>query len=246
MTRVKFLHHEAVRTKSDHKTLVADVRLNRTHRGKKQVAHLRLVSQNAGGRFDRRDLERLLKVYGGDVWAFQEASDQPWIADVMAAHGFTKLEGDGTPQVGQAATPTYVSERIKIRRIGHWIKLIGGEPIGKGAGPDRSKPKWWLLSWLAVDGIPFSASSWHATASQQYDQRFEAAKGEAREWIDVAGDTRRPCFTIGDTNSSLEQRLSVWILGHGMTSNHEELGELDTLRHRSTDAIYCQRRLVKP
>lgn len=241
MTRVRFVKQWTVETGSDHKALLVDVELRRRGKG----VRLRLCSINAGGRFTERHLRRLVQVYAPDVIAFQEASDQKWLAPVLGEYGLRLLLGSPAGQVGQAATPTFVGTRITVRRPGTWIKLIGAEHIGKGAGPDRSKPKWWLKTRLAVEGIGFSASSWHATASQQNKPRFLAALREVRVWLTIAATLRRPVFTLGDTNSSYSQRLTRWILQHGMTSNHEQLGEIATHGKRSIDAVVVQRAVVK-
>src|SRR5690349_3697727 len=240
MTRVRFVKQWAVATGSDHKALLVDVELRRHGRR----VRLRLCSINAGGRFAERQLRRLVQVYAPDVVAVQEASDQKGLAPVLGEYGLRLLLGAPAGRVGQAATPTFVGTRITVRRPGTWIKLLGAERIGKGAGPDRSKPKWWLKTRLEVEGIRFSASSWHATASQQYRRRWLAALREVRVWTSIAATLHRPVFTLGDTNSDYQQPLTRWILAHGMTSNHEQLGEIATHGKRSIDAVCVQRRLV--
>lgn len=242
MTTVRFLTQWVVATGSDHEALIVDVQL-KDHGTR---SHLRLCTINAGGHFSERLLRRLVQVYAPDVIACQEASDQKWLGEVLAEFGFQLLEGEPAGQVGQAATPTFVGTRVTVRRPGKWVKLLGAEKIGKGAGPDTSKPKWWLKTRLSVDGIRFGASSWHATASQQFAGRYTAALTETRVWLSTAAALNRPIFTLGDTNSDHQQRLTRWILDHGMTSNHEQLGEIATHERRSIDAINVQRRLVRP
>lgn len=244
-TRVRYLQQWRVKTKSDHDALFVDVMLICRRLGKVKTALLRLCTQNAGGHFGPDDLRKLLH-QEPHVLALQECSDQPWVAEVAAEFGYQLLTGEPDGQVGQAATPTLVSSEVTVRRPGTWVKLLGAAKIGdKGAGRGTSKPKWWLKTRLAIDGIRFSASSWHATVSQQFWQRFLAALAEARVWTSIAVTLARPCFTLGDTNSDLQQRLTRWILSHGMTSNHEQLGEIATMGHRSIDAVCCQRHLVK-
>lgn len=242
-TRVTFLRQWTFRTKSDHDALFVEVRLTRRKRRKRQAARLRLCTANLGGTFDETNLRQLLNLQP-DVLACQEASDQKWIRLVCEEYGYTLLEGEPTGP-GQAATPTFVGHRVDVRKPGEWKQLLGAVNIGPGAGPDRSKPKWWLRTWLAVDGIPFSASSWHATVSQQFWRRFLAALSESKLWVGISLTLRRPSFTLGDTNSDLQQRLSAWILAHGMTSNHEQLGEIATRGGRSIDAVCVQRHLVE-
>lgn len=243
-TRVRFLKQWTTTTRSDHDALFVDVMLIRRRLGRVKTALLRLCTQNAGGHFGPDDLRKLLR-QEPHVLALQECSDQPWMAEVAAEFGYVQLVGEPSGQVGQPATPTFVSAaEVRVRRPGKWVRLLGAARIGKGAGHDTSKPKWWLRTWLAIEGIPFSASSWHATTSQQFAGRFAAALTEARVWLSIAATLRRPVFTLGDTNSDLQQRLTRWILAHGMTSNHEQLGELATMRKRSIDAVNVQRHLV--
>lgn len=252
-TRVTFLRQWTFRTKSDHDALFVEVRLSQRKRAISQprtgvprrhrAGRLRLCTANLGGHFDETNLRQLLNLQP-DILACQEASDQKWIRLVCEEYGYQLLEGEPTGP-GQAATPTFAGHRVDVRKPGRWKQLIGAEPIGPGAGPDRSKPKWWLRTWLAVDGIPFAASSWHATASQQNKPRFRAALREARAWVTIAANLRRPVFTLGDTNSDYQQPLTRWILRHGMTSNHEQLAEVATEGSRSIDAVCVQRGLVK-
>lgn len=244
MTRVRFVRHNTFRTKSDHLALFVVVELIQRRFGKvRRRTRLKLCTANAGGHFDADDLERLLS-RAPDVLALQECSDQSYVVEVAAEHGYQVLDGEGGGQPGQKATPTLIGPRVQSLGPTVWVQLLGAVPIGPGAGPDRSKPKWWLRDRLAVDGIRFSASSWHATASQQNKPRFLAALAETRVWVEIATTLRRPVFTLGDTNSDYSQRLTRWILAHQMTSNHEQLGELATEGGRSIDAVAVQSRLV--
>lgn len=243
-TRVAFLRQWTFRTKSDHDALFVEVRLSHGRKQKRKAALLRLCTANLGGRFDEANLRNLLNLQP-DILACQEASDQRWITLVCEEYGYRRLDGEGGGQVGQAATPTFAGPRITERRPGTWIKLLGAVSIGKGAGPDVAKPKWWLKTRLSVDGIRFSASSWHATASQQFKGRWLAAFKETRIWVGIAATLSRPVFTLGDTNSDFQQPLTRWILKHGMTSNHEQLGEVATHGRRSIDAVCVQRALVR-
>lgn len=245
MTRVRFLSQQTVVTGSDHLALVVDVRLTHRRLGRRRVAHLRLCTVNAGGRFNERHLRRLVQVYNPDVIAVQEGSDQRWLVAVLAEYGYALLVGEPSNQPGQAATPTFVGSRVTIRRDGTWTRLLSAQPIGPGAGPDYSKQKWWLRTHLAIDGIRFGASSWHATASQQFKGRMAAALTETRIWVGIATNLARPMFTLGDTNSDYQQPLTRWILRHGITSNHEQLGEVATHGRRSIDAVCVQRALVR-
>lgn len=241
-TRVTFLEQWTFATRSDHLALFVRVRLTRKRRGKRTRSELVLCTANLGGKFNETNLRQLLN-QRPDILACQEASDQKWIG-LVCEYGMTLLGGTPTG-LGQAATPTFASGRVEVRKPGVWKQLLGAEKVGPGAGPPTSKPKWWLRDWLAVDGIPFSASSWHATASQQFKKRRLAALREVRVWLTIAGNLRRPVFTLGDTNSDYQQKLTRWILAHGMTSNHEQLGEVATHGRRSIDAVCCQRAAVK-
>lgn len=242
-TRVRFVGQFTVRTKSDHDALFVDVELIRGRGRRRKVVRLRLCTANMGGHFDELDLEKLLEHEPG-VIAFQEASDQHWLLDAAAEAGLQLLEGEPGNQVGQAATPTFVGRRVDVRRRGTWVKLLGAVPIGPGAGRRTSKPKWWLKTRLSIEGIRFKASSWHATTSQQFRGRYLAALTEVRIWTAIALTLRLPAFTLGDTNSDFQQKLTRWILDHHMTSNHEQLGEIATMGHRSIDSIAVQRHLV--
>lgn len=240
-TRVRFARQLTINDGSDHLALMVDVVLVR--RG--WETPLRLCTINAGGRFSLRALARIAKVWAPDVLAFQEASDQQGIAKVLEAAGYVQLTGEPGDQPGQAATPTWVkASRVTVQRPGRWVRLLGAERIGKGAGPDRSKPKWWLRTWLVVDGIRFGASSWHATASQQNRLRWLAALREARVWVAIVLNVRRPIFTLGDGNSDQQQRLARWIVRHGVTTNHQELGEVATHERRSIDSVAVPARFV--
>lgn len=247
-TRVRYLAQRTAVTGSDHLALVVDVELIRRafRKARRKVARVQFATINAGGRFSERALRRLVKVDAPDVVAFQEASDQGWLHDVMLELGYALLTGEPHGQGGQAATPTYVkASRVSVVKPGVWLELLkGGTDVGEGAGPRHSKAKWWLKTWLEVDGIRFGASSWHATASQQNRSRMAAALAEARVWVNVVLLARRPIFTLGDTNSDQDQPLSAWVRRRGVTSNHDQLGEVATHGGRSIDAVDVAQRFV--
>jgi len=235
--KVKFVNQWTVRTGSDHEALFVHVQV-RKRRG--QWVDLLILSINMGGHFDQDDMLKLLS-YGPDVVACQEAGDQGWLERFMKKHDHLMISD--TNKAGQASTPTFIGKRVHIRKR-RWVKLIGSINIGQGSGPDDSKPKWWDRNRLMVATVPFGASSIHLTASQQYRRRYLAALKEIMIVIRAVLGIRIPMFVIGDTNTSEGQKLADVILHKGMTSNHEELGEIATHENRSIDKVMVQRRLV--
>ena len=237
MKKVRYVSQWTKKTGSDHEALFVRVQIRQ--RGGKW-ADLLILSINMGGHFSQEDMKRLL-TFDPDVVACQEAGDQGWVVSFMKKRAFNLV---GKPsQVGQRSTPTFVGERVHIRKA-KWVKILGAVRIGQGAGPDDSKPKWWDRNRLAVEGTPFGASSIHLTASQQFHLRFLAALKEISTVVHAVLRIRIPMFVIGDYNSSFGQKLSNWLLGHGMTDNHKELGEIATHENRSIDKVLVQRRLV--
>lgn len=236
--RVRFINQWTVTTKSDHKTLFVETEIRNANG---RWCSLLLAMANMGGRFDEADLEHILEG-SPDVLALQEGGDQSWVIRVAKKHGYRLVAKFGRP--GQASTPTLIGPRVQLG-MARWLELLGHVFIGKGAGPDWSKPKWINLNRLSVDGARFGASSWHLTASQQNRLRMVAAMREAATAVKALTRIRRPFFLLGDINSAFTQPLARWLLRHGMTSNHQELGEINTHGNRSIDAAICQRRLVK-
>lgn len=239
--RVRFVRHWTVRTGSDHRALFVHVQV-RNRRG--PWRDLLLVSANLGGRFDGGDLhdlaDRIERTGVPAVVAFQEGSDKRWLGDALRRHGYTLLSGS---KVGQPATPLAASPGVRVRGS-VWQLILARVNIGPGAGPDRNKPKWWQRSRLSVDGARFGASSWHVVPSQHKARRMWAAIRQATTPARALGHIGRPFFLIGDTNSDQDQPLSRWLRRHGLTSNHDQLGELPTRGRRSIDAVHCQRRLT--
>jgi len=243
MKKIRFVEHWTARTGSDHRALFVHVQI-RKRRG--PWVDLLLVSANMGGRFSRQDLTRLLNLAelllpGHAVVCLQEAGDQPWVQSDLGWAGFTYLPNSGRP--GQASTPTLVGSSVKIQKAA-WVQLLDRIYIGRGAGPDHNKPKWWNRNRLMLEGVPFGASSWHAVASQQNRPRLLAAFRQATPFMRVLARAKRPLFVVGDTNSDADQPFSRWLRKRGLTSDHAILGEIPTHGHRSIDAVVCAKRLV--
>lgn len=246
--RIRFVDQWTLNTRSDHDTLVVHVQI-RGRRRRSQWRDLLLVTCNMGGRFDHNDLGARLLAKLAQRWpgipavvGLQEGGDQPLVRHVADQWGHTYVAGTGL--VGQRSTPMLCSPGIDVRRV-RWQQLLRRVFVGPGAGPDWSKPKWWTRTRLAVDGVRFGASSWHLLASQQRRRRLVLAMLQARPVVAALRHFRRPYFVLGDLNSDQDQPLSKWLRRHGVTSNHDELGEVATHGRRSIDAVVCARRLVQ-
>lgn len=240
---IRFVSQRTLMTGSDHRTLIVQVEI-RNPRGKWEALYL--ISCNMGGRFSRADMEHLFKFAGRlsspAIFCMQEGGDQKWLADMAPEFKYRYLGGHG--RAGQASTPMLIPHRIKIRRK-RWIETLGHVFVGKGAGPDYSKPKWFVQDRFIVGRVKFGCSSFHATASQQYKRRFLVSIRESRPVVKALMASRQPYFVVGDTNSDDDQPLSRWFRRHGMTTNHRQLGEIPTHGKRSIDAVMCAKRLVK-
>lgn len=241
--RVRFVDQWTARTGSDHRALFVHVRIRDGRDG--PWVDLLLVSVNMGGHFSKADLDYLVSLATATgfavVFAMQEAGDQAWLSEAADSRGLTYLGGDGKP--GQASTPVLLDERIELRRSA-WQLILDRLRIGPGAGPDQNKPKWWNSNRLLLEGVPFGASSFHEVASQQNRPRYLAALRQARPVVRAMLGARRPLFLIGDTNSDHDQPLSHWLREHGLTSNHDQLGEIATRGGRSIDTVLVASRFV--
>lgn len=239
--RTRFVQHWTMKTDSDHDTLYVHVQIRARKRG--EWVDLLLVSTNLGGNYQRADLADTLSVvrrFGAPaVLAFQEGGDQDWIEHFLEARGFIFFTGD---KKGQPSTPL-ATTGIDVR-YALWEQLLGQINIGPGAGPDTTKPKWWTRTRLQVSGVRFGATSWHVVSSQQKKRRLRAALKQATPVVRALATIYRPFFLIGDTNSDQDQPLSRFFREHGLTSNHDQLGELPTHGKRSIDAVHTQARMV--
>lgn len=241
--RVRFLRQWVLNTRSDHHALFVHVQIRgRRRRSWGPWRALLLISANMGGRFDADDLERLLAATDGlpFVVFLQEAGDQPWLPEFADYRGLSYVGGRAP---GEASTPMLVSPEIDVRGA-RWRQILGRIKVYKGAGPDVAKPKGMHRTQLRLVGARFGASSIHQYASQQNRPRLAAAIRLAAQMVRAILHRRRPYFLVGDWNSATGQPLSRWLLAHGLTTNAEQLGVLDTHGHRDIDRAAVQRKLV--
>jgi endonuclease/exonuclease/phosphatase family metal-dependent hydrolase len=238
-TRIRYDHQWTVRTKSDHDALFVALQI-RNRFG--PWVRLLVCSQNMGGKFDEADLGKLLD-HEPDVVALQEGGDQKWVEAYARRRGYRLIPDTG--RAGQASTPLLVSEDVRIA-ASTWVKLLGAVWIGKGAGPDRSKPKWYDRNRLILAGVRFGASSIHLTVSQQFRERLRAALVEVSIIDETFDGVGRPMLAIGDSNSASGQPLRKAMIRKGWTTNAEQLGVLDTMGNRDIDIVATQARLCAP
>lgn len=245
--RIQYGHQWTVDTKSDHKALFVFVYIRKA---KSAWVPIIFASVNAGGHFGPDDLRMLFSLASGYakandatvIFGMQEASDQHYIEAAAKRAGYRYL---ASKRGGGAATPLLVPHEVEVRHT-RIVQLLGRVLIGPGAGPDRSKAKWAMRNRLVWHNVPLAATSAHASASQQNKGRMRAALTEGRHLLPVLL-RRIPSFVLWDSNSDQDQPFSAWLRRHGITSNHDQLGEIATHGTRSIDAVDCRRSLcAKP
>lgn len=226
-----FVSQHTLTTQSDHRALIVVVKVN--------GIRLRLATWNFGPG-TARDLELLLMCVGGyGVVALQECGDRAEIiAEVAGRRGFTIVQGDG--RRGQKSTVLLAGPYVGVRSS-LWRLILDRMYIGRGAGPDYNKPKWWLGGKLDVKGVRFGASSVHVVPSQQFAVRQAAA---LRQVARIARITARRglWFNMGDYNATSSSRTIRFLYRLGFTDNHREGGIVATHGHRDIDRVMWRTR----
>ncbi len=238
--RVRFLGQWTLKTRSDHLALFVLVEIRARRKGRWKP--LLLVSVNMGGKFGPDDLWDVIDQTRGTptVICLQEGGDQAWVPRWARVRGLRYVGGN---HLGEASTAMVVSPGIEIHEA-VWRQVVGRVKVGDGAGPSRSKWKGWHKTRMSLQGVHFGVTSWHQYASQQRRRRLLWSYRLAAPIVAAVLRMARPFFLVGDTNSATGQPLRRWLIRHGMTSNHDALGRINTHGGHDIDAVLVQTAMV--
>lgn len=240
---IQAVRHAVVDVGSDHDAILCEFRIVVASR----VVTVKGGQINLGPANVVKVFEHLLPALGDDGFlCIDEAGGQlEHILEEAQFYGYRLLGRTGPP--GAASTIVLVGPGVRTRAT-LLRRLLRRVFVGEGAGPDHNKPKWWNGGRVSVDGVVFGISAIHFLASQHKRRRMMWTLQMARQLTAIAVARRVPWLVVGDWNTDFSRNrgLARWMRTHGWTTNHDELGDLDTMGRRSIDAFAWLKNLNIP